>query len=169
MKASYQDNNGHPSYTMAAPQPYRFKVNNNILQQTEFTSARMNTISGHDKEQKAQTEPLIRFVFTGFLDFAILKADKKQQVDLFSYGAEKEQISTQTGLGFGNLSLQMSFSQTNPYESQKIIWVSDQLTFDTKNSTPRSSSLVDTMPLQLKGFVSSTSSDKRPPLLAIWT
>jgi len=165
MKASYQDNNGHPSYTMAAPQPYRFKVDNNILQQTEFTSARMNTVTGHDKEQEVQTEPLIRFAFTGFLDFAILKVDEDQQVDLFSYGAEKGQVSTQTGLGFGNLSLQMSFAQTNPYESQKIIWVSDQLTFDTKNSTPRSGSLVETMPLQLKGFVSSTSSDKTPASL----
>ncbi|KZK97783.1 hypothetical protein PsAD5_02018 [Pseudovibrio sp. Ad5] len=162
MKASYQDNNNHPSYTMAATHPYLFTVDNNILEQTEFTSARMNTISKHEKTQENQTEPLIRFAFTGFLDFAILSAGKNKPVDLFSFGNEPDQQTSQNGLAFNELGLQMSFAQTSAYESQKITWDSAQLTFDSKNSTPRSGSLVATMPLQLKGFVSSDSAGKTP-------
>lgn len=162
MKASYQDNNHHPSYTMAAPQPYLFKIDNNILQQTELTSAQMNTITSNQSQSESQSEPLIRFAFTGFLDFSILSAGKNEPVDLFSYGSEPGQQMSQSGLGFANLGLQMTFSAEDPYGSQKIVWDSNQLTFDTKNSTPRAGSLIATMPLQLKGFASSGSSQDTP-------
>ncbi len=162
MKASYQDNNNHPSYTMAATHPYLYQVDNNILQQTEFISARMNTITNRKDQQESQSEPLIWFAFTGFLDFAILSAGKNEPVDLFSYGNKPDQQVSQNGLGFEGLGLQMSFSQENAYESQKIIWDSSQLTFDSKNSTPRGGSLAATMPLHLKGFVSSDSAARTP-------
>ncbi len=165
MKASYQDNNGHPSYTMAAPEPYRLSVDNNILTEVDFTSATMNTLTNSSDKEDTQKEPLVRFALSGFLNFAVLNMNKTEQVDLFSYGTTSDNPNSLAGLAYSNLGLQMSFTSSAPYQTQKIIWDTTQLSLDSKNSSPREGSLIATMPLQLKGFVSSQVTGKAPKSL----
>ncbi|SDQ98169.1 hypothetical protein [Pseudovibrio sp. Tun.PSC04-5.I4] len=168
MTASYQDNNHHPSYTMAAPEPYVFTVENNVLQQVEFSSAQMNTITSGAKskqEEGAEQRPLIRFGLAGFLSFAVLKDSNGQDIDLFSFGGEAGQTSTRIGLNFANLGLEMTFSKDDPYETQKIVWDSAQMSFNMSSSTLRPGSLLATMPLELQSYMSSATAREAPSSL----
>lgn len=99
-----------------------------------------------------------RFLFWGTLDFVALTnaADPPLTVDLFSFGTDPK-TGTPGGLSFLNVTLDMTFDESNPGAAPTFVFDASNLSFDLAGSVARPDSLFEHFPLTLSAFVQGKS------------
>jgi hypothetical protein len=89
--------------------------------------------------------------------------------DVFSFGNDDSGgTTTQGGLGFSNLSIDMYFDPTQTPVKQNFVFDANHIAFDLAASKARATSLYNGFPLSLTGFVQA-SGDKSPTDLGYLT
>jgi hypothetical protein len=166
LTGSYQNNNGHPTYSLASTADNTFYFASNIFNKIEITSAQMTT--RNPGNQITNPTVISWFGLNGFLDFqtvvkVVTEEDgppQKIPFDILSFGSQTGQEKTpRQGLSFSNLGIQMSFPKNNPTDPTKrqLLFVSDEIRFDPATSTPRAGSLYINFALDLQGLQTGTA------------
>ncbi|KZL88482.1 hypothetical protein [Clostridium magnum] len=151
LKGSYQNNNGHPVYSLGSIGDNFFYYNSNVFNKIEITSAQMSMRN----VAESQT-PVSWFGLSGFLDFKIVKS-QYGAFDVLSFGSETDSKQTRRGLSFSNLGLEMLGNDT---ASQKMTFITDEIRFDIAASTPRAESLFINFAMDIDGLMKGTKDSK---------
>ncbi|MBN2440940.1 MAG: hypothetical protein JXJ04_06330 [Spirochaetales bacterium] len=160
LKGSYQNNNGHPLYSLGTTRDYSFHFDSNIFNKIRITGAQMST---RDTGKSGQ-ETVIWFGLSGFLDFQEVKSkvDKEDgtseeiNFDILSFGNKTDEDEPRKGLCFSNLGLEMTVKVVEGKTSREILFITDKIRFDMTKSTPRENSLFTHFALDFKGLEQGT-------------
>lgn len=148
LNGSYQNHNGNACYVFDETGDSMFDTGGNVLTNVEVVKVQFNTLQNQAGD--ASTAVHARFSFWGYLHFSQLT----NGMDMFSFGGKGN------GLYYSNLYLDLDFDVTTP-SARKFSFDPLQIAFDPQQSIPRSNSLYQSFPLQLKRLISG--SDKNTP------
>lgn len=148
LNGSYQNHNGNACYVFDETGDSMFDTGGNVLTNVEVVKVQFNTLQNQAGD--ASTAVHARFSFWGYLHFSQLA----NGMDMFSFGGKGN------GLYYSNLYLDLDFDVTTP-SARKFSFDPLQIAFDPQQSLPRSNSLYQSFPLQLKRLISG--SDKNTP------
>lgn len=151
LNGSYQNHNGNACYVFDETGDSIFATGGNVLTNVEVVKVQFNTLQNQAGD--ASTAVHARFSFWGYLHFSTLA----NGMDMFSFGGGSN------GLYFSNMYLDLDFDVTTP-SARKFSFDPLQIAFDPQQSSPRSNSLYQSFPLQLKRLITGT--DKNTPSTA---
>jgi hypothetical protein len=153
----------HGTYVFSMEKQNTFGIDSAALRNVVLLSTQLVTTRPADPAHPEQTV-ISQFQMGGNLYYY-----KPPNVDLFSFGAdeavqETEDVSlSSSALRFGNLVVQMEFTQANP--TPRFSFLTETLSFDLPNSKARQKALYANFPLKLAGFVATPDPVlQNPPL-----
>ncbi len=159
LKGTYEHQDTADVYVYQTDALTLFNLNNNVLQAVAIRRAQFNAQAAPSDDNDVLES---RFLLWGTFDFAMLTANDKSALDLFSFGSPPGTAPNQQGVGlnFSGLAIELRSPVATP-NTITFTFNAGNLSLDPSTSTARAGSLFTTFALQTRNVIQAPG-DKRP-------